>query len=37
LGNTTGESLVSCKQLMALGDHLECRGVKSPTTLPRCI
>jgi hypothetical protein len=37
LGDTTWEPLSSCKQLMALDDYLELRGVKFPRELSRCI
>ena len=37
LGDTTWEPLSNCKQLEALDNYLELRGVKSPKDLPRRI
>ena len=37
LGDTTWEPLSSCKELEALDNYLELRGVKSPKELPRHI
>ena len=35
LGNVTWEPLTECKELEALDEYLELRGVKGPCDLPR--